>query len=60
MSIITPTITVMGDDNSRSSGFKWNNIYMEVEWLPDVTSEIHEIPFACGCCMAIGKKCLMK
>jgi len=56
MSIITPTITVMGDDNSRSSGFKWNNIYMEVEWLPDVTSEIHEIPFACGCCMAIGKK----
>jgi GT2 family glycosyltransferase len=29
---------------------------MEIEWLPDVKSELHEIPFACGCCMAIGKK----
>jgi glycosyltransferase involved in cell wall biosynthesis len=56
MSIITPTITVIGDDNSRASGFRWKNIDMEMEWLPDLKSEIHEVPFACGCCMAIGKK----
>lgn len=60
MSIITPTITVMGNDNIRTSGFKWKNINMEVEWLPDVKSEIHEIPFACGCCMAMGTKMLDK
>src|SRR5215207_1206934 len=52
-SIITPTIFVIGDDNSRASGFRWKNIDMEMERLPDLKSEIHEVPFACGCCMAI-------
>jgi len=57
MSIITPTITVIGDDNSRASEFRWKNIGMDIEWLPDVNSGIHKVPFACGCCIAIRKKC---
>jgi glycosyltransferase involved in cell wall biosynthesis len=55
-SIVTPCITVFGDENSRACGFKWKNLRMEVEWLPDMKSGIHEIPFACGCCMAARKK----
>jgi hypothetical protein len=34
MSIITPTFTVIGDDNSIDSGLRWKNIGMEIEWLP--------------------------
>ena len=56
MSIITPCITKIGDDNSRGCGFKWTNLLMAVHWLPDLIPSIHEIPFACGCCMAIEKK----
>lgn len=54
-SIITPTISVIGDENSRCSGFKWKNINMDVEWLPDERRKIHEVPFACGCCMAMTR-----
>ena len=36
MSIITPTITVIGDDNSRASRFRWENIDMEIDWLPNL------------------------
>lgn len=54
-SIITPTISVVGDENIRCSGFKWKNINMELEWLPDERSEIHEVPFACGCCLAMKR-----
>lgn len=55
-SIITPCITAIGDHNSRGCGFKWKNLNMEPEWLPDINPQIHEIPFACGCCMAIEKR----
>jgi len=54
-SIITPCVTVMNDYNSRGCGFRWKNINMEIEWFPDVKNELHEIPFACGCCMAVEK-----
>ena len=54
--MITPCVTVMGDDNSRGCGFKWENILMAIAWLPDLKPEIHEIPFACGCCIAVKKK----
>jgi glycosyltransferase involved in cell wall biosynthesis len=54
--IVTPCITMMGDENLRGCGFEWKNLQMEVDWLPDVKSEIHEVPFACSCCMAIQKK----
>jgi GT2 family glycosyltransferase len=54
--IITPCITVIGDDNSRGCGFRWSNLVMEIYWLPDLVPYIHEIPFACSCCMAVEKK----
>jgi glycosyltransferase involved in cell wall biosynthesis len=54
-SIIAPCITAMHVDNSRACGFRWKNIKMDIEWLPDTKDEIHEIPFACGCCMAVEK-----
>jgi glycosyltransferase involved in cell wall biosynthesis len=54
--IITPCVTVMGDDNCRACGFKWKNIFMEISWLPDVRPDIHEIPFACSCCIAVNKR----
>ena len=28
---------------------------MEMVWFPDIMSHIHEVPFACGCCMAVEK-----
>ena len=55
-SIITPCITVIGDDNSRGCGFKWANLVMNIYWLPDLVPYIHEIPFACSCCMGVEKK----
>ena len=55
-SLVTPCVTVMGDENRRGCGFKWTNISMEIFWLPDLWQEIHEIPFACSCCMAIMKE----
>jgi GT2 family glycosyltransferase len=55
-SIITPCITVAGDDNSRGCGFKWSSLAMEIYWLPDLLPNIHEIPFACSCCMAVEKE----
>jgi GT2 family glycosyltransferase len=55
-SIITPCITVLGNENERGCGFKLRNLRMDVEWLPDINSQIHEIPFACGCCMAVQRK----
>jgi glycosyltransferase involved in cell wall biosynthesis len=54
-SIITPRITVLGDENSRGCGFKWIDLSMKIYWLPDLKPEIHEIPFACSCCMALEK-----
>jgi glycosyltransferase involved in cell wall biosynthesis len=56
-SVITPCITVMDDENRRACGFKWINLDMEILWLPDLNSHVHEIPFACSCCMAV-KKCM--
>jgi glycosyltransferase involved in cell wall biosynthesis len=56
MSIVTPCITAMGDDASGGCGFKWSDISMQIFWLPDLISSIHEIPFACSCCMAVEKK----
>ena len=55
-SIITPTIWAIGDYNCRCSGFKWKDINMEIEYLPDVRNELHEVPFACGGCMAISRE----
>jgi len=31
--LITPCITVLGDDSSRGCGFKWANLATEVYWL---------------------------
>ncbi len=54
--ILTPCITMMGDEDSRGCGFIWKNIQMEIDWLPDLKPQIHEVPFACACCMAMKKK----
>jgi GT2 family glycosyltransferase len=55
-SIIAPCITVIGNENCRGCGFKWSDLSMQVFWLPDLMSQIHEIPFACGCCMVMEKE----
>ena len=54
--IISPCITLMGDENIIGCGFKWRNLNMELKWLTDLTQEIHEIPFAAGACMAVSKR----
>jgi glycosyltransferase involved in cell wall biosynthesis len=54
-SIIPPCITAIEDQNSKDCGFKWKNLIMDIEWFPDIKSHIHEVPFACGCCMAVVK-----
>lgn len=56
MSLITPCITILGNENSRGCGFKWANLAMQIYWLPDQLAHIHEIPFACSCCLAIQSK----
>lgn len=58
--IITPVITAYGDNNARASGFEWSNLKMDVYWRPDMKKEIHEVPFACSCCMAIKKEIFEK
>jgi len=55
-SILTPCISAFGDENSRGCGFRWESLTMDVFWLPDVVRDVHEIPFACACCMAIERK----
>jgi GT2 family glycosyltransferase len=45
----------VGDESRRACGFKWINLDMDIFWLPDLNSQIHEIPFACSCCMAVKK-----
>jgi GT2 family glycosyltransferase len=54
--MISPCITRIEDDNRRGCGYKWNSLDMDMLWLPDVNPNIHEIPFACGCCLAVGRK----
>lgn len=54
--IVNPCICAIGDENSRGCGFVWKNLRMEIDWLPDVKHEMHDIPFACACCMAIPRQ----
>jgi glycosyltransferase involved in cell wall biosynthesis len=54
--IVTPSIAVLGDESSRGAGFVWKNIHMDIAWLPDSGSMIHDIPFACSACIAVPKK----
>ncbi len=54
--IVAPCLTVMGNENARGCGFEWIDQQMEVNWLPDLKLEIHEIPFAGAGCLAIQKK----
>jgi glycosyltransferase involved in cell wall biosynthesis len=54
-SIIAPAIAADDNDNSRGYGYKWDNTNLDIAWLPYTTPNIHDIPFACGCCMAMKK-----
>ena len=55
-SIITPCMGVMGNENVTAFGFKWSDIEMNIDWLPCLKTEIYEIPFAPGGCMAMRKR----
>jgi GT2 family glycosyltransferase len=33
---------------------------MDIEWLPDLEPQLHEIPFACACCTAVKKTTFME
>lgn len=54
--LLNPTITVDGKEGSRGSGQTWRNFKMDITWMPDSKSDIHEIPFASTACLAIEKK----
>ena len=45
-SIITPSIGIMGNEDTTALGFKWRDIEMNIDWLPCFKSEVYEIPFA--------------
>jgi GT2 family glycosyltransferase len=53
--IITPCITVMGNEEISGCGFRWSDIDMQTEWLPDTIPSTHEIPYASGACLAVKK-----
>lgn len=53
--IISPCITVMGTEKFSGCGFRWSDIDMQTEWLPDTIPCTHEIPYASGACMALKK-----
>ena len=54
-SIIAPAITADDNDNSRGYGYKWINTNLDIAWLPYTRTDVHDIPFACGCCMAMKR-----
>jgi glycosyltransferase involved in cell wall biosynthesis len=54
--ITAPCISVMGDEKNTACGFRWNNIDMQTEWLPNTIPYTHEIPYAGAACMALKKK----
>ncbi|MDE1831715.1 MAG: glycosyltransferase [Thaumarchaeota archaeon] len=54
--IVAPCLTAMSDGEARGCGFEWTDLQMNINWLPDLKQEIHEIPFAGAGCMAIQKK----
>lgn len=55
-SIITPGIAADDNDNARGYGYKWTNQNMDMAWLPYTRADIHEIPFACACWMAMKRR----
>lgn len=58
--IIAPCITVMGNESNAACGFRWNNIDMQTEWLPNTPSHIHDIPYAGAACIALKKDIFFK
>jgi glycosyltransferase involved in cell wall biosynthesis len=55
-SVIAPCITVMGKEHLKGYGEIWKNLMMENDWLSLGKSDIHEIPFAGGACLAVEKR----
>jgi len=54
-SIIAPCIYVKDHPDCSANGFRWNNLQMSCEWLPQLVSSLHEIPFAGGACILMEK-----
>ncbi len=55
-SIITPCVTMIEDEKRRGFGLHFKNLKMELEWLSQLRTEIHEIPFGGAACMSVEKK----
>ena len=50
-----PVITEMNHRQARGYGFTWNAPAMRMHWLRGPRSDVHEVPFACGCLMAFRR-----
>jgi GT2 family glycosyltransferase len=46
----------MGNEKNSACGFRWSNVDMQTEWLPNTIRDIHEIPYAGAACMSLKKK----
>jgi GT2 family glycosyltransferase len=50
-----PTITQIDRPQARGHGFTWRDQDLRMRWLRDGGTEVHEVPFICGCLMAFRR-----
>lgn len=51
----TPTITQIHQRHARGHGFTWREPQLRMAWLRSPSSQVHEVPFICGCLMAFRR-----
>lgn len=52
---VAPTVCDMHDRAVRGFGFTWPDLGMRVQWLRDVPATSTDVPFICGCFLAIRR-----
>jgi GT2 family glycosyltransferase len=50
-----PTITQIDRPLARGHGFTWRDRDLRMRWLRDDRTQVHEVPFICGCLMAFRR-----
>jgi glycosyltransferase involved in cell wall biosynthesis len=55
-SFLTTCIGLHDNIKVRAAGYQWQNLKMQLQWLPDAKPDVHEIPFAGAGCMLVEKK----
>ncbi len=58
--MLTPVIYDINNKQSKGYGFTFSCWDLGIGWLGKMSDETHEIPMACGCCIAVEKEVFNK